>query len=88
MSVATSIDALAVGASFAVRPADGILVMPYGILICAAVIGCVTFLCCLTGVLIGGKSQRLFGKKAEIAGGAVLIILGLKILLEHLLAGN
>ena len=84
MSVATSIDALAVGASLAVMPRTGILAMSLGYLICCGVIALVTFVICFAGVKIGCRTGNFFGRKAEIAGGIVLILIGVKILLEHL----
>lgn len=83
MSVATSIDALAVGASLAVMPHTGLLALSMGYLVCCLLIALVTFVICLAGVLIGCKFGNLFGKKAEIIGGLVLIGMGVKILLEH-----
>ncbi len=83
MSVATSIDALAVGASFAVMPHEGILALRAGYLLCAAIIAVVTFVLCFGGVILGCRFGNLFGNKAEIAGGVVLIGIGIKILLEH-----
>lgn len=83
MSVATSIDALAVGASFAVMPREGLLGLAFGYLLCCAVIALVTFVICLGGVLIGCRFGNLFGKKAEIVGGLILIGIGIEILLEH-----
>ena len=84
MSIATSIDALAVGASLAVMPQTGLLAYTWGFLICCGVIAAVTFIICFAGVKIGCRTGNLFGKKAEIVGGIVLIAIGLKILLEHL----
>ena len=77
MAVATSIDALAVGISLA---------MAGHVNIYAAVvlIGVVTFLLSAVGVKIGSVFGNRFEKKAEIAGGVILILLGVKILLEHL----
>ena len=76
MAVATSIDALAVGVTFAFLNVD--------ILPAVTVIGCTTFVISLAGVVIG----TFFGARlqcwAEIAGGVILILLGGKILLEHL----
>lgn len=76
LSVATSIDALAAGITFA------FLDMP--ILPAAASIGCVTFLISFAGVAIGQRFGMRFRKKAEYFGGIVLVFIGLKILLEHL----
>ncbi len=77
MAVATSIDALAVGISLA---------MAGNVNIWAAIacIGVVTFLMAGLGVKIGNVFGSRFEKKAEAAGGIILILLGLKILLEHL----
>ena len=86
LAVATSIDALAVGLSFAmlgtqsaVSTADCLSIW-YSILI----IGLVTFLICTAGVLIGHRFGSRFRSKAEIIGGVVLILIGIKILIEHL----
>ena len=77
MAVATSIDALAVGISLA---------MAGEVNIWAAVvlIGVITFGLSAAGVKIGNVFGSRFEKKAQIAGGVILILLGLKILLEHL----
>lgn len=76
LSLATSIDALAVGISFAFLNVQ--------ILMAAVLIGLITFGISLTGVLIGHRLGCYFGRKVEIAGGLVLIGIGIKILLEHL----
>lgn len=76
LAVATSIDALAVGISFAFLGAD-----LWG---SAALIGVTTFLFSAIGLLIGKKVGERFHKGAEILGGVILIIIGLKILIEHL----
>lgn len=76
LAVATSIDALAVGISFA------FLKVP--ILPAVALIGCTTFVLSLIGVWIGNRFGSRFKSKAEVAGGVILILIGLKILLEHL----
>lgn len=76
MSLATSIDALAVGITFAFLGAK--------IWTSITVIGLVTFIICFVGVVAGNKFGAKFKKKAQFAGGAVLILIGLKILLEHL----
>lgn len=84
MAVATSIDAMAVGVTMALDR-TGLLVSDTGFLLCSAVIALTTFLFCVVGVLLGCKTGSRYGKKAEIAGGIVLIAIGIKILLEHLL---
>lgn len=83
MSIATSIDALAVGASFAVMPREDLLAPSLGYLLCCGMIAAVTFLLCVIGVIVGCRFGNRFGKRAEIAGGLVLIAIGIKILLEH-----
>ena len=65
-------------------PRTGILAMSLGYLICCGVIALVTFVICFAGVKIGCRTGNFFGRKAEIAGGIVLILIGVKILLEHL----
>ena len=77
MAVATSIDALAVGISLAMAG-------NVNIWIAMALIGVVTFAMCTAGVKIGNIFGSRYEKKAEAAGGIILILLGLKILLEHL----
>lgn len=76
MAIATSIDALAVGFSFS------IISIP--IFISAFIIGFVTFLASMLGILFGKKTGKNFGNKIEIIGGAILIIIGIKIIIEHL----
>ena len=78
--VATSVDALAVGISFAVISAN--------IVTAALFIGCITFICCLLGALLGKKFGLMLRQKAEIFGGAVLVLIGVKIFLEHILTGG
>lgn len=76
LAIATSIDALAVGVSLAFL---GIDVVP-----AAIIIGIVTFVLSLIGVAIGSHFGARFERGATIAGGLILIVLGVKILLEHL----
>jgi len=76
LSIATSIDALGVGMSFAF--------LKVSIITPIAVIGFVTFLLSLVGVFIGDRFGHFFKNKAEIIGGLILIGIGLKILFEHL----
>lgn len=76
MSVATSIDALAVGVSFAF--------LSVNIWTAIALIGCTTFVISFAGVFVGTKAGGKFRGKAELAGGILLFLIGLKILLEHL----
>jgi manganese efflux pump family protein len=77
LAVATSIDALAVGVSFAFL---SIPIVP-----AAALIGAVTFGICFAGVFAGDRFGHLLGGKAGLVGGLALIAIGLKILLEDLL---
>ncbi len=84
MAVATSIDALAVGVTMALGR-TGWLEPSYGFIICSAVIAAVTFAFCTVGVTLGCKTGAKLGNRAQIVGGIVLIGIGIKILLEHLL---
>ena len=77
MAVATSIDALAVGISLAMAG-------NVNIALAVALIGVTTFLLSGLGVKIGNVFGNRFEKKAQVAGGVILILLGVKILLEHL----
>ncbi|MDE7211990.1 MAG: manganese efflux pump MntP family protein [Lachnospiraceae bacterium] len=76
MAVATSIDALAVGITFAFLHQN----MPVAV----TLIGMTTFVLSMLGVKIGNLFGTRYKAKAEFAGGVILILLGLKILLEHL----
>lgn len=77
MAVATSIDALAVGISLAMAG-------DVNIRLAVALIGVVTFLLSFLGVKAGSVFGSRYEKRAQIAGGVILILLGVKILLEHL----
>ena len=82
MAIATSIDALAVGISLAMA---GLRVWGMdGIFAAVTLIGLCTCAFCTAGVKIGNVFGGRFEKKAQIAGGVILILLGLRILLEHL----
>lgn len=76
LAVATSIDALAVGITFAF--------LQVSILPAITIIGCTTFVLSIAAVYIGNIFGAKYKNKAELAGGAILVLLGLKILLEHL----
>ena len=78
LSVATSIDALAAGIAFAV--------LSTGILRPVIVIGLVTALLSMLGVVIGSRFGQVYRTKAQITGGIVLCLIGIKILSEHLSA--
>ena len=76
LAVATSIDALAIGITFAF--------LKVNIIPAVCFIGSVTFIISFAGVKIGNVFGARYKNKAEIVGGVILILLGLKILLEHL----
>jgi putative Mn2+ efflux pump MntP len=78
LSLATSIDALAVGFSFAV--------LLDKILIAVLIIGVVTFIASMLGILLGKKTGPKINRYAEIIGGLILILIGLKIMIEHFIA--
>ncbi len=78
LAIVTSLDALAVGFGFAVLKTD--------IAHAASLIGLVTFGLCFCGVFIGHRFGNLFRNRVEIVGGVLLILIGSKILLEHLTA--
>ena len=76
LAIATSIDALAVGVTLAF--------LQVNIISAVSVIGIITFCICIFGILVGNMFGMGSKKKASIAGGVILIAIGLKILLEHL----
>lgn len=76
LAIATSIDALAVGITFAF--------LQVNLLLAVLIIGIITFILCVIGTKIGNNFGNKFENKAEILGGIVLILIGVKILLEHL----
>lgn len=76
MGIATSMDALVVGVSLAF--------LEIRILQSIVIIGFITFLAAMIGMLIGKSSNKKSGKKIEIVGGVLLIGIGLKILMEHI----
>lgn len=76
LALATSIDALAVGVTFAFLE---VLIVP-----AASVIGATTFCLSLVGVAVGNFFGTRYKRRAELSGGVILILLGIKILLEHL----
>lgn len=80
-AIATSIDALIIGVSFAVLP---------NVNIWAAVclIGVVTFVISFFGVFMGKKFGELLGSKAEIFGGLILVTIGVKVFIEHMFFGG
>ena len=76
LAIATSIDALAVGITFAF--------LQVNIIEAIGIIGITTFILSVLAVIIGNKFGNKYGKKAELFGGIVLVLIGVKILLEHL----
>jgi len=77
LSVATSIDALAVGLSFAF--------LEVNIVIAALTIGPVAFLITAIGFLVGKRASKIIGKRAEAIGGLILLVIAFRILLSHIL---
>lgn len=76
MSLATSIDALVVGISFAF--------IEYKWFVSGFIIGATTYIISMLGILFGKKMGSRFGNKMEIVGGIILILIGVRILLQHL----
>lgn len=76
LGIATSIDALAVGITFAF--------LKVNIILAVIIIGIIAFVFSIIGVKIGNKFGDRYERKAELAGGIILILMGTKILLEHL----
>jgi len=76
LAIATSIDALAVGFSFTV--------IEVNVFLSVMIIGSVTFLASMTGLLIGKNTAAKFGKPLEVIGAIILIAIGIKIILLHL----
>ena len=76
LAIATSIDALAVGITFAF--------LKVNIIEATLIIGTITFFISILGVIIGNKFGSKYQKKAKFLGGAILIAMGIKILIEHL----
>lgn len=76
LAIATSIDALAVGITFAFFDVD--------LMLAISSIGIITFIISILGVKIGNRFGDKYQNKAELMGGIILVLLGIKILLEHL----
>lgn len=76
LSVATSVDSLAVGLSYAF--------ISIGIALPSILAGAIAFTVTITGFVLGRKVGELFGRRAETVGGLVLISIGIRILVEHL----
>lgn len=80
LAIATSIDAIAAGITFA----SDDLAPTVGVPVAVIIIGVITFVLSFVGVVIGNKFGVKYKKYAELAGGIILCLMGLKILLEHL----
>lgn len=76
LSIATSIDALAVGITFAF--------FNVSIVLSTAIIGIITFIICIIGVKVGNVFGEKYKSKAELAGGILLVIMGCKMIVDHL----
>ena len=76
LSIATSIDALAVGITFAF--------FNVSLLLSVSMIGIITFIICVIGVKVGNVFGEKYKSKAELAGGLILIVMGAKIIIDHL----
>ena len=76
LALATSIDALAIGITFAF--------LDVNVTLAVSIIGIITFIISVCGVKIGNKFGDKYQNKAELMGGIILVLLGIKILLEHL----
>ena len=79
LSMATSIDAFAAGVSFAL--------LKIGVIEPIIIIGVITFIMSFIGVWIGDRGTHFFEKKMEVAAGVVLIAIGVKVLISHLISG-
>ncbi len=77
LAIATSIDALAVGITFAF--------LKVNLIAAISMIGVITFVLSIIGTKIGNRFGDKYESKAELVGGVILVLLGIKILLEHLL---
>ena len=80
-AIATSIDALAVGLSFCIMAKEGC-----GKVTASAIIGIVAFICSFIGAVLGKKVGKLFEKRAELVGGIILVVIGVKMLVESFIA--
>ena len=80
LAFATSIDAMAVGLSY------NLLGMP--IMLPSFIIGTITFIVCIIGIEFGKRLRKLIQEWAEIGGGSILIIIGFRILIDHIIKGT
>lgn len=86
LGIATSIDALVAGIAMALLP---LAIIPsdsqlFNMLAAVFIIALVTFVASLTGIFLGRKSRGRVGEGAELVGGIILIVIGVKVLVEHL----
>lgn len=80
-AVATSIDALAVGLGFGCMTEAGC-----GKILASVIIGIVAFVCSFIGAVLGKKVGKLFEKRAELFGGIILVVIGIKMIAESFIA--
>lgn len=88
LGVATSIDALAAGVAIALVKVDilpGDVSQFFNVLVAVLIVALITFAASFTGLLLGRKGSGKMGRRAELIGGLILIAIGVKILIEHLL---
>lgn len=83
-AVATSIDAFAVGVNMACYECAGNLALP--VWLCCIIIACITFLLCIIAVLVGKKTGDVFSDKATLVGGIILVLIGIKMLIEGIIS--
>lgn len=83
LAIATSIDALAVGVTFAAKKCNFTAPFTQNIIFNIIVIGMITFIISVLGVKIGNVFGVRYKKRAEISGGIILILIGLKMFIEH-----
>ena len=76
LAVATSIDALAIGVTFAF--------LNVNIFLAISIIGCTTFILSMIGLKVGNIFGKKYKQRAELVGGIILVLMGIEILLEHL----
>jgi putative Mn2+ efflux pump MntP len=78
LSVATSIDALGVGLSLGLLKID--------VFSASLIIGLVSLILSIVGLMSGNRLSKRFGKRVEVLGGLILVLIGLRIVVTHLLA--
>ena len=83
-AVATSIDAFAVGVNMACYESSGNMALP--VYLACIIIASITFVLCVIAVLVGKKTGDVFSDKATLIGGAILVIIGIKMLIEGIIS--